>query len=655
MLTNKGFPKGITRRDFVGGTMVGAGALLATGVLSSCSDNALSPAGKFPKQGNADMVGLGKEWDGPSGIGDYAGKNGNTSVVVNNAHGVIRNGSIFDQIETAPVVDDLYDLVVVGAGISGLTAAWQFLEAKPSAKVLVLDQHEIFGGEAKQNEFEVDGYRLTAPQGSTGIVVPFAKAKESGFPMVFEKELAFPEKFQFQEPQNLSQPIRIPQDMWTPMHIGWERADIGYYYKGKGIVKNVWHNGFADAPIDEKLKVALLQLELFRTPPEREDWDKWLDSMTYKAFLLKVAKVPEDLIDDVCAFLDPVMAAMGCGQGSDIISAYSAFNYMMPGVNGYSRYLTDGADPTDVVYLATFPGGNTYQAKRFIQLAKPEALSPATNMIELQNATVQWDQLDNPGQRYRMRLGATVFAVQHDGDPATAGEVRVTYAKGGKAATVRAKGVICAGQQHSNRRICLDVSDEVREAMNAFHHAPILVLNVALRNWKFLDKAGVSCVRWFEGQGWWFGLRRNLVLDGTETQPLDPNKPVVLTQYIPFTVPGEPFPDQCTNARQKMFGMSFAEIEANLRSQFNEMFGPYGFDDKRDIAGIIANRQGHAYVVAPPGFFFGTEGKPAPKDVLTKPFHRIAFSHSELFGAQMWESAADEGARAAKQMSKIIA
>jgi spermidine dehydrogenase len=655
MSSGKGFPKAITRRDFVGGTMVGAGALLATGVLGSCSYSESSPTGKFPKQGNADMIGLGKEWDGPSGIGDYAGKNGNTSFVVNNAHGIVRNGSIFDQIETAELVDDLYDLVIVGAGISGLTAAWQFLKHKPNAKVLVLDQHEIFGGEAKQNEFEVDGYRLTAPQGSTGIVVPFTRARESGFPIVFKDELNFPDNFQFQEPQNLSQDIKIPHDMWSPMHVGWERADIGYYYKDKGLVKNIWRNGFAEAPISDNLKNALMQLELYRTPPDRKDWESWLDSMTYKQFLLNVAKVPADVIDDVCAYLDPVMASMGCGQGSDIISAYSAFNYMMPGVNGYSRYLTDGIDPTDGIHLATFPGGNTYQAKRFLQLAKPEALSPASNLYELQNATVQWDQLDQPNQNYRLRLGATVFGVRHDGDPATSKEVRVTYFKDGKAGTVRAKGAICAGQQHVNRRICLDLSDEVMEAMNAFHHSPVLVLNVALRNWKFLDKAGVSCVRWFEGQGWWLGLRRNLVLNGKETQPLDPNKPVVLTQYIPFTIPGEPFPDQCTKARQKMFEMPFAEIEANVRSQFNEMFGPYGFDDKRDIAGIIANRQGHAYVVAPPGFFFGKDGKPAPKEVLKKPFHRIAFSHSELFGAQMWESAADEGARAAKQMSEIIA
>ncbi len=644
----------LTRRGFIGNALAGAGALYATTALVSCSGESTVANAIFPKAGNEQMTGLGEEWNGPSGIGDYAGKNGNTAAVVNDAHGIIRNGSIFDQISAAPIVDDVYDLVVVGAGISGLTAAWQFRRLKPGSSVLVLDQHEIFGGEAKQNEIEVDGYRLTAPQGSTGIVVPFTRAAESGFPIVFKDELRFPDTFEYQEPENLSKPIEIPQDMWSPMHIAWERADVGYYYKGTGLVKNVWRNGFADAPISDELRTALLSLELQRTPPRRDDWEQWLDSMTYKEYLLNIAEVPETVIDDVCAFLDPVMAAMGCGQGSDIISAYQAFNYMMPGVSGYVRYLTDGVDPTDGIYLATFPGGNTYQAKRFLQLAKPEALSPATNMAELQNATVQWNELDKPEQGYRLRLGATVFGVRHDGDPATAQQVLVTYSKGGSAATVRAKSVICAGQQHANRRICLDVSSEVREAMNAFHHSPVLVLNIALRNWKFLENAGVSCVRWFEGLGWWTGLRRNLVLDGEEPQPLDPNKPVFLTQYIPFTLPGEPFPDQCTKARQQLFEMSIEEIQTRMREQFTEMFEEYGFDWDRDVAEVIANRQGHAYVVAPPGFFFGKDGNPAPKEVLRAPFHRIAFSHSELFGAQMWESAAEEGSRAAGQMAELL-
>ena len=646
---NEKSPAAITRRDFVGGTLIGSGAaLLASGAPSFGTAAEAQTV-------DAPLTGLGPDWTGPSGVGDYAGKNGNTADVVNAAHGDIRNGQLDKRIANAAVVDGLYDLIVVGAGISGLTAAYIFQKEKPGAKILLLDQHAIFGGEAKQNDFDVDGYRITGPQGSTGVVVPFARAVESGFPSPFLKELGYPDSFTYQKAENLSQPIQIPADMWTPMHIGWERADMAFYYEGKGMVKNPWRNGFAEAPISDKLKRALIELELYRTPPERDDWAQWLDTMTYKAFLKDVAKVPVDVLDDVCAYLDPVMAAMGCGQGSDIISAYSAWNYMMPGVNAYSRYLNGGIDPTDGIYLATFPGGNTFAAKRFLKLAKPEALTGGTSLHELQYSNVNWDALDRPEDNYRLRLSATVFSVVHEGKPDKAETVRVTYAKDGKMSSVRGKAVICAGQQHANKHICHDISVQYREAMQAFQHAPILVINVALRNWKFLDKLGVASVRWFEGLGWWTSLRKNLILDGKETQPLDPNKPVVLTQYIPFLLPNVPWPQQCTQARLSLFSMSFADIEAQVREQFTKMFGPYGFDADRDIAGIVTNRQGHAYFVGPPGFFFGKDGQPAPKDVLREPFHRIAFSHAELSGAQMWETAAEEGQRAAKQMLGKIA
>lgn len=634
----------VTRRDFVGGTLIGSGAALLT--ISAPGTVSSAKAQTVPSPLND----LSADWTGPGGIGDYAGKNGNTHPVVNAAHSHIRNGDLDKRIANAPLVDDLYDVIIVGAGISGLTSAFITARENPGAKILILDQHAIFGGEAKQNEFEVDGYKLVAPQGSTGIVVPFAAAEKFGFGSPFLKELGYPEEFTYQEAKNVSQPILVPRDAWGPMHISWEMGDTAFYYEGKGMVKNPWRNGFRDAPISEKLKKALVDLELYRTPPVRDDWAQWLDTMTYKQFLLDVAEVPADCIDGVLEMLSPVMASMGCGQGGDIISAFSAYNYLMPGVNGYYRYQHGGADPTDSVYLATFPGGNTVAAKRFLKIAKPEALSGDDSLLGLVESEVNWDQLDLPGQKVRMRLSSTVFSVVHEDKPAKAKTVRVTYDKDGKLVSVRAKAVICAGQQHANRRICHDISPEYRTAMQEFHHAPILVINVALRNWKFLDKLGVAGVRWFEGLGWWTSLRRNLVVDGHETQPLDPNKPVVLTQYIPFLIPGLDWPDQCTQARMMLFSMSYADIEAQVREQFTKMFGAYGFDDKRDIAGIITNRQGHAYFVGAPGFHFGRDGKKAAKDVLREPWHRIAFGHSELSGAQMWETAALEGERAAKQI-----
>ena len=103
----------------------------------------------------------------------------------------------------------------------------------------------------------------------------------------------------------------------------------------------------------------------------------------------------------------------------------------------------------------------------------------------------------------------------------------------------------------------------------------------------------------------------------------------------------------------QMFNMSYAQIDSLVRGQFTKMFGDFGFDANRDIAGIITNRWGHAYVVAPPGFFYGKDGKPAPKDILRKRFNRISFGHSELSGAQMWETAAQEGERAGQQALEI--
>jgi spermidine dehydrogenase len=636
-----------TRRDFVGGTLLGSGAALLGMAAPAVVRKAQAQTVPSP------MTGLGPEWTGPGGIGDYARSNGNTHEVVNAAHAGVRNQQWDAMLRAAKDTGEHPDVLIVGCGIAGLSAAWAYRKERPSASVLMLDQHPIFGGEAKQNEFMVDGHHLTAPQGATGIVVPFSKAKEAGMWSHFSKDLGFPDEFQYQKPTGLSKPILVPEDAWTPMHIGWQRSDTGFYFEGKGWVKNPWRDGFRHAPISEAAKKALVDLDLYRTPPQRDDWESWLDSMTYQQFLKDVVGIDDAVMPEVVRYLNPMTAAMGCGLGADIISAYSAYNFLQPGVVGYYRYQNGGADPTDTVYLASFPGGHAGTARHFLKKIMPAALLGEYKMADILNSPVQWDQLDRPQEQVRMRLSSTVVSVIHEGSPESAKNVVVTYLRGGKLFKVRAKTAILCGQQHANRHICRDISPEYREAMGAFHHAPILTVNVALRNWKFLERLGIASARWFDGIGWWASLRRNLEIPGQITQPLDPSKPTVLTMYNPFPLPGVPFPQQCTAARMQMFAMSYAQIDAAVREQFTKMFGDQGFDAQRDIAGLITNRWGHAYVVDPPGFFFGKDGKPAPKDVLRKRFGRLSFGHSELSGAQMWETAAGEGERAAQQALEI--
>jgi spermidine dehydrogenase len=253
-----------------------------------------------------------------------------------------------------------------------------------------------------------------------------------------------------------------------------------------------------------------------------------------------------------------------------------------------------------------------------------------------------------------MRLSSTVVDVVHDGEPGSSKGVIVTYLRGGQLYKARARATVMAGQQHANKHICRDLPARHRNAMENFAHGPVLTVNVALKNWKFMDKLGISAARWFEGFGWFTSINRTVLIDGKEPMALDPGKPIVLTLYMGFGIPGLPYKQQAMAARARLFNMSFLDIETAVRNQFNTMFASVGFDAKRDIAGIIANRWGHAYAVEQPGFYFGTNGEPAPSNIIRQRHDRIAFCHAELQGTQTWPGAAIEGSRAARQALDVI-
>ncbi len=638
----------ITRRDFVGGTLVGAGAALLTakapGALAVGNGDGFRLGRSIP----IPLNGLDEKWSGPGGVGDYASSNGNTFREVNAAH-ALRNGDFAERVAGAADTGESYDLVVVGAGFAGLTAAYTLLKEKPSARVLILDNHDMFGGEARQNEFEVDGYKLWAPQGSTGAVWPLKKAKEIEMYSSIWDELKLPQEFEWQEATNSK--LNIPYDNYSPMHLTWEGTDLGWYHDGHDMAVNPWKTRFAGVPIDEKTKSDFLWMETYRQPPRRDDWDKWLDSMTYKQFLENEMGLNNKAILD---YLTPFGSAMGMGLGPDVISAYQAFNFLQPGVLQYGRQLGIG-DVTDSIHLAQWPGGNTGTLRHIVWKLIPGIYGKVNGTLDVLSAPIDKGEIDKPGNHARIRLSSLVVNVRHEGSPENASEVRVTYLRDGEMKRVKAKSVVMAGQQHLNKRVIADLPSRHREAMDQFMHAPMMMINVALTNWRFMENLGVASVRWFgDDLGWFTTLRRQMIIDGKEPMPLDPDKPTVLTMYNSFCIPGLPVEQQTVNARMMMFGMTYADIEASVKKQFTKMFAAGGFDAERDIAGIVVNRQGHAYVATPPGFFFGKDGKPTPAEVVQQPYGRIAFAHAELMGMQMWEGAVHEGERAGQQAAEMI-
>jgi spermidine dehydrogenase len=240
--------------------------------------------------------------------------------------------------------------------------------------------------------------------------------------------------------------------------------------------------------------------------------------------------------------------------------------------------------------------------------------------------------------------------VKHDGDPAKSEFVTIAYTRGGKTYRVKARSAVMAGGSWTTKHIVRDLPEDRRAAYAQFYRSPCMMANVAVRNWRFLYKMGIAGAQWFEGLGNYMQVRK-LALCGAESPTISPDSPVVLTLKVLYSYPGHSTEEQGHMGRGEMISTPFREYERQIRQQFTDMFARSGFDASRDIAGIILNRWGHAYVSPAPGFYFGKDGKPAPGEVLrAAPFGRIAFANTDLSGMPDHRSSIIEANRAVNQL-----
>jgi len=211
-----------------------------------------------------------------------------------------------------------------------------------------------------------------------------------------------------------------------------------------------------------------------------------------------------------------------------------------------------------------------------------------------------------------------------------------------------------AGGGWITKHVVRDLPPTHREAYDQFHYSATVVANVAMRNWRFLHKLGLSGGRWFDGFGFWTEVR-TIARFGSDSPTIGPDSPTVLSLIVPFHYPGLPLAEQCSRGRAELMSTSFRDFERKIREQFTDMFSMSEFDARRDIAGIILNRWGHHFVVPQPGFVYGRDGKPAPPDVLRKaPFGRIAFANTDLSADSGHDRAIIEGHRAVTQLLALL-
>ncbi len=649
-----GMGETISRRDFVGSTLAGTGMAL----LAGCSTVGEPPTGAAPE---ATTYGaLGSDWTGPGGIGDYGASNGDTAEVVNAAHAV-RDG--YTNRILANVIDtgETYDLVVVGGGFAGLSSAYTLQrEYGESRSCLLLDTHAIFGGEAKQNEFMVDGHRLLAPQGSNGFVWPPGPAAEAGLFHEYWSEIGLPSQLSWNDvAAGTDKALRFPRDNYTAMGAEASNATTGFFYdtgQGGTWVIDPHQNGFAEAPISARLRADLG--ELYGTEPLDilpEDWPAWLDGMTLRSLLLDEMRLDPGVLD----YVNGTISTSGGGLSASVVSAYACAQYYAPPAGRiWSTVAARAGEPEssgEAFTLVSFPGGNTGIARAFVKKMIPQAIRGGTDLNDILSAPLNWDSLDREGEALRLRMRSMVVAVEHDGPADTAEFVNVVYmnTSTGQAYRVRARSVMMGSGGWVNKHIVRDLPRRMLDAYAEFHHAPILTVNVAVRNWRFMERLGISGAQWFNGFGWFTNLRAPLNL-GEDTAPLNPDRPAVLTFYVPFLYPELELAAQSIVSRTELLNTPYRQFELRIRQQMTTLFGAHGFDAGRDIAAIVTNRWGHAYIVPQPGYYFGRNGNPAPREIVREGFGRVTFGHSELTGEQLWNTAVAEGQRATVKLMAMI-
>ncbi|MFF4413639.1 NAD(P)-binding protein [Streptosporangium sp. NPDC001559] len=619
-----GMNRPISRRDFFDGVATAAGVAALetfTGRPASAEPMGTAPRGSHP----AALTGL--RGDAPEDVG---------------VPHALRDGRFWAHAGPAEPTGERYDLVVVGAGISGISAAHRWLEHDPDARILILDNHDDVGGHARRNEFHPTGRRgpLVGYGGSQAIEAPSAWTPEG-------RRLL---DLLGVRPARLA---AVPYPgLGSREGVFCDRESFGVdrlVRTGTGARR--W---ISELPLAERARRDLLTLHL--DPP---DWlrglteqakHRFLAGLTYSGFLGEVCGVHPDVLRFV-----RTMPSDEWGYGSDAFGAVDAWGCGYPGFQGLGL---DRSKPS--VYnspsvirhweapreVLLFPEGNQALVRMMVGRMVP-GFATSVDPEDVTTARFDYDRLDRPGGRVRVRLSSPVVSVANDGDPETATTATVGYFDGDRVRTVRAAGVIMACWNMMIPHLVTGLPPEQERALRAAVKVPMLYATVQLRDWRAWQAIGVGRVR-FTGAYWSVAELAPRVAVGGYRPPGDPGEPVLAHLVRAPAVPGMSPADGSIAGRRELLGTPYSYLEFSIREQLVRLLGPGGFDPVRDIQAITVNRWGHGYApeYATPWNLDFYPGGPFPAETARRRWGRIAIANSDSVPAAYADAAITAAYRA---------
>ncbi len=642
-----GMHRKITRRDFINGVAVTAGAAIMPWHLLA-ADEAGAPeksASYYPPA--------------------LTGMRGSHPGSFDAAHS-LRDGTFWDSAGKPEDTGETYDLIVVGGGISGLAAAHFYRKAAGSkARILILDNHDDFGGHAKRNEFRVnEAFRLGF--GGTFSIESPAPYSAVAKGVIEELGIDVPSYSKYVN-KNLYHSFGLgPKIFFDKETFGSDKLTIHPTPRGgteseesataaPGLPKQF----LADAPIAEQAKrdlQALLQEPKDYFPGLNSDEKKAkLARISYANFLKDVASVHPDIIELYQTMPHPLF-----GVGIDAVSAQDAWGFNLPGLDGMKlddkpgKGMNRDAIPNEEAekYFFHFPDGNASIARLLVRKLIPEAV-PGKVWSDVILAKANYARLDDSSSPVRIRLNSTAVRVKHLGDGNSAKEVEVSYARGGKVYTARAKNSILACWHVVIPYICEELPDKQKEALASAQKVPLLYTNVALRNWTSFQKLGANSVYYPGMYHSYANLDLPVSIGGYECTS-KPDEPIVVHMMKAACHPGLPARDQHRMGRMELFSTSFEDMERSIRDQLARTLGPGGFDPARDIAAVTVNRWPHGYAYEYNSLFdsFWLEGGVTPCEIARQPHGRIAIANADAGAYAYTDEAINQAYRAVGEITK---
>jgi spermidine dehydrogenase len=624
-------PNAISRRDFLNGA-----ALAIAGGLSPLAQLRADPGRYYP----------------PALTGLRGSHPGSFEV----AHRVGREGKSFDIFNLA--VEESFDLVVVGGGISGLAAAWFYREMHgPASRILILDNHDDFGGHAKRNEFRVGDRLLLGYGGSQSLQSPKALFSKTvnrllGALGVEIDRLGTAFDRKLYGSLGLKEGVYFDRETFGADRLvagnpsASESESVAIYDEAKAPPVDAV---IAEFPISNDAKARLIAFYAhprdYLAGKSRAEKIDYLKKISYRDYLRKDAGLGDEAVKYFDGATQDFLA-----MGPDIVPAFEALGSGFPGFTGLG--LRDQKDPgLDEPYIYHFPDGNASIARLLVRGLVPTAARGHT-MDDVVLADFDYAKLDVAAAPVRVRLNSTAVAVANA--RTAGGPVDIGYVRSDALHRVAAKHCVLACYNMMIPYIMPELPQAQKQALALGVKLPLVYSNVAVRNWQPFVKLGID--RIYSPYGYF----SNTLLDfpvslGGYRNPRDPSEPMVLHLTRAPLTPNQGLSnvEQFRLGRQQLLVTPFEEFEKQIRNQLDRMLGAGGFQSARDIMAITVNRWPHGYAYDPNSLFDRPTEGPPPFEIGRKRCGRVTIANSDAAWNAYAHEAIDQAWRAVIELKSV--